>query len=48
MSEKKKIIALKIARILLKFAFAIMKVIEGKEDVLDKSVLENEVLPNVK
>lgn len=42
MSEKKKLIALKIANFLIKCAMAIMQVIE-KDPLFDVSVLDNEV-----
>lgn len=45
MSEKKKLIALKIAKLLIKCAMAIMQVIEQDPLVVDKSCLEQEVLP---
>lgn len=44
MSEKKKLVALKVAKFLIKCAMAIMQIIE-KDPLFDASVLDEEVLP---
>lgn len=48
MSEKKKLIALKIVKLLIKCAMAIMQVIETDPLVVDKAVLDQEVATTAK